>query len=85
MAEYIENVSLPIQPFSEAQASILDFLFPGFARMSTAVQWYLSIDLSVYAPRLCFFGLFVFVCGRICMHLWKLLETYCSKNPLLSE
>jgi hypothetical protein len=85
MSGYIENNSLPIQPLSEAQASILDFLFPGFTRMSTAAQWYLTVDLSVYAPLLCFFGLFVFACGRICKYLWGLLETYCSKNPLLSE
>jgi hypothetical protein len=82
MAGNIENVSLPIQPFSDAQASILDFLFPGFARMSTAVQWYLTIDLSVYAPLLCFFGLFVFACGRICKNLLGLLEAYCSKDTL---
>jgi uncharacterized membrane protein len=85
MAGYIESGSLPIQPISDAQASILDFLFPGFTRMSTAIQWYLTIDLSVYAPLLCFFGLFVFACGRICKYLWELLETYCSKNPLLFE
>ena len=29
--------SLLIQLFSEAQASILDFLFPGFTRMSAAL------------------------------------------------
>jgi len=85
MAGYIENVSLPILPISDAETSILDFLFPGFARMSTAVQWYFRIDLRVYAPLLCYFGLFVFACGRICTYLWELLETYCSKNPLLSE
>jgi len=81
MAGYIENSSLPIQPFSDAQASILDFLFPGFTRMTTAVQWYLTIDLSVYVPLLCFFGLIVFACGRICKYVWGLLETYYSKNP----
>jgi hypothetical protein len=86
MAGYIENGSLPIQPISDTQASILDMLlFPGFTRMSTAVQGYLTIDLSVYVPLLCIFGLFVFACGRICNYLWGRLETYCSKNPLLSE
>ncbi|PMD60194.1 uncharacterized protein K444DRAFT_513049, partial [Hyaloscypha bicolor E] len=76
MAGHFENGSLLVQPLSDAQASILDFLFPGFTRMSTAVQWYLTIDLSVYAPLLCFFGLFVFACGRICKYLLGLLETY---------
>jgi uncharacterized membrane protein len=85
MAACNQNDPLPILPISDAQASILDFLFPGFTRMSTAIQWYLTIDLSVYAPLLCFFGLFVFICGRICKYLWKLLETYCSKHPLLFE
>jgi hypothetical protein len=82
MAGYIENSSLPTQPFSDAQASILDFLFPGFTRMSAAVQGYLTIDLNVYVPLLCFFGLIVFGCGRICKYLWGLLETYCSRNSL---
>jgi hypothetical protein len=82
MAGYIESGSLPIQPISDAQASILDFLFPGFTRMSAAVQGYLTIDLNVYVPLLCFFGLIVFGCGRICKYLWGLLETYCSKNSL---
>lgn len=85
MAGYIENISLPIQPFSGAQASILDFLVPGFTPMSTAVQWYLTIDLSVYAPLLCFFGLFVFACGPICKYLWGLFETYCSKSLPIFE
>jgi hypothetical protein len=82
MAGYIENSSLPIQPFSDAQASILDFLFPGFTRISAAVQGYLTIDLNVYVPLLCFFGLFVFGCGRVCKYLFGLLETYCYKNSL---
>ena len=82
MAGYLENISLPIQPISDAQASILDFLFPGFTRMSAAVQWYLTIDLSVYVPLLCFLGLLAFGCGHICKYLWGLLETYYSKNPL---
>ncbi|KAG4430458.1 hypothetical protein IFR05_014066, partial [Cadophora sp. M221] len=60
MAGYIQNGSLPIPPISDAHASILDMLlFPGFTRMSTAIQGYLTIDLSIYAPLLCFFGLLV--------------------------
>ena len=82
MGESNETGSLPIQPFSDAQTSILDFLFPGFTRMSAAVQGFLTIDLNVYVPLLCFFGLIVFGCGRICQYLWGLLETYCSENPL---
>jgi hypothetical protein len=82
MGESNETGSLPIQQFSDAQASILDFLFPGFTRMSAAVQGYLTIDLNVYIPLLCFFGLLVFVCKRICEYLWELLETYYSKNSL---
>jgi hypothetical protein len=86
MAGYIENGSLSIQPISDTQASILDMLlFPGFTRMSTAIQGYLTIDLSVYVPLLCFFGLFVFACGRICKYLLGWLETYCSKSPLYSN
>ena len=78
MAGYIENGSLPAQSISDVQASILDmFLFPGFTR---AVQGYLAIDLSAYAPLLCFFGLFVFACGRMFKYLWGLFETYCSKS-----
>ena len=48
MAGYIENSSLPIQPFSDAQVSILDLLFPGFTSMSAAIQGYLTI-----APQAC--------------------------------
>ncbi|PMD64681.1 uncharacterized protein K444DRAFT_519749 [Hyaloscypha bicolor E] len=62
--------SLAIQTFSDAQASILDFLFPGFTGMSAAVQGYLTIDLNVYVPLLCFFGLIAFGCGRICQALF---------------
>ncbi|KAH8772428.1 P-loop containing nucleoside triphosphate hydrolase protein [Hyaloscypha sp. PMI_1271] len=51
--------------------------------MSTAVQWYLTIDLSVYAPLLYFFGLFVFACGRICKNLLGLLEAYCTSTVYL--
>ncbi|PMD49858.1 uncharacterized protein K444DRAFT_548770 [Hyaloscypha bicolor E] len=81
MAKYIENGPLPIQPISDAKASILDFFVPGFSRIST----YLRIDLRVYAPLLYYFGLFIFICRRICIYLWVLLETYYNKNPLLSE
>jgi hypothetical protein len=69
MAECNVNDSLPIQPFSDAQASTLDLLFPGFTRMSTAIQGYLTIDLNVYTPLLCFLGLLMFACGRICKYL----------------
>jgi hypothetical protein len=52
MAGYIENSSPPIQLFSDTQASILDFLFLGFTRMSAAVQGYLTVDLNVSVPLL---------------------------------
>jgi hypothetical protein len=67
MAEYIQNGFPPIQTFSNTQVSILDFLFPSLTRMcATTVQKYLTIDLNVYVPRLYFFELIVFGCGRIC-------------------
>ncbi|KAH7364894.1 BCS1 N terminal-domain-containing protein [Rhexocercosporidium sp. MPI-PUGE-AT-0058] len=81
MAGYIQNGSLPTPPISDAQASILDMiLFPGFTRMSSAIQGYLTIDLSVYAPLLCFCGLCVFLCRRICKSLWEWLQTYCTST-----
>ncbi|KIN07483.1 hypothetical protein OIDMADRAFT_108517 [Oidiodendron maius Zn] len=80
MAGYIENISLSIQTFSDAQASILDFLFPGFTSMSAVVQRCLTIELNVYVPLLCFFGLIMFRCGRICQYLWGLLETYLAST-----
>ncbi|KAH6700563.1 hypothetical protein BKA61DRAFT_636604 [Leptodontidium sp. MPI-SDFR-AT-0119] len=77
MAECNENSSLPIQAISDAQASILDLvLFPGFTRMSTAVQGYLAIDLSVYVPLMYCFGLVVFVCRRMWERLVRWLETH---------
>jgi hypothetical protein len=82
IGESNETGSLPIQPFLDAQASILDFLFPGFTRVSAAVQGYLAVDLNLYVPLLCFFGLVVFGCGQICKYLLGLLETYYSKNSL---
>jgi hypothetical protein len=85
MAGYIENSPLPIQPFSDAQASILDLLFPGFTHMSAAIQGYLTIDLNVYAPLLCFLRLLMFACGRICKYLLGLFETYCSKSIFYSN
>jgi hypothetical protein len=79
MAEYNENGSLTTQPILDAQASILDFvLFPGFTRMSTAVQDHLTVDLNFYVPLLCIFGLLVFACRRICEYLFGWLETYFS-------
>jgi hypothetical protein len=79
MAEYNENGSLTIQPISDTQASILDFvLFPGFTRMSTAVQDHLMVDLNFYVPLLCIFGLLVFACRRICEYSFGWLETYFS-------
>ncbi|RDL41311.1 uncharacterized protein BP5553_01290 [Venustampulla echinocandica] len=71
-----ENTRL-VHSISDAQASILDLvLFPGFTRMSTAIQGYLTIDLSVYVPLMCFFGLVVFVCRRIWERLLGWLETH---------
>jgi hypothetical protein len=79
MAEYNENGSIPIQAISNTQASILDHvLFPGFTRMSAAVQGYLAVDLNLYVPLLCIFGLLVFVCRCICESLLGWLETYFS-------
>jgi hypothetical protein len=79
MAESNKNGSLPIQAISDTQASILDFvLFPGFTRISTAVQEHLTVDLNLYVPLLCIFGLLVFIGRRICEFLLGWLETYCS-------
>jgi hypothetical protein len=48
MTESIKNGSLPIQPISDAQASILDFvLFPGFTSISTAVREHLTVDVNL--------------------------------------
>ncbi|KAH7374065.1 BCS1 N terminal-domain-containing protein [Cadophora sp. MPI-SDFR-AT-0126] len=81
MAGYIQNGSLPTSSIADAQASILDMiLFPGFTRLSTAIQGYLAIDLSVYAPHLCFLGLFVFACSYICKSLWGWFQTYCTST-----
>ncbi|KAF8540210.1 P-loop containing nucleoside triphosphate hydrolase protein [Trichophaea hybrida] len=52
----------------------------GFTR---AVQGYLTIDLSVYVPLLCFFGLFVLACRHICKYLLGWLETYCTSTVYL--
>ncbi|PMD66311.1 uncharacterized protein K444DRAFT_514531, partial [Hyaloscypha bicolor E] len=62
--------------FSDTQASILDFLFPGFTRISAAIQGYLTINLNVYIPLLCFFRLIIFGYGYICKYLLGLLKTY---------
>lgn len=68
MAGHFENGSLPVQPFSDAQASILDFLFPGFTRMSAAVQGYLTIELErLYSSAL--FLCVVYIRLRTCLQL----------------
>jgi len=83
IAQSNKNGSLPVQPISDAQVSILDiFLFPGFTR---AVQVYLAMELSVYVPLLYLLGLFVLACRRICKYLLTWFETYCSKSPLYSN
>jgi hypothetical protein len=77
ITESFKNGSLPIQPISTAQASILDFvLFSGFTRISTAVQEHLMVDVNRYFPMLCILGLLVFVCRRVCESLLEWLETY---------
>jgi hypothetical protein len=81
MTGYI-NDSLPIQPLSDAQALILDFLFPGFTRIFAAIQEYFTIDLNVYIPLLYFFKLFIFGYGHIYKYLFGLLKTYYYKNSL---
>ncbi|KAH9213501.1 hypothetical protein DL95DRAFT_426043 [Leptodontidium sp. 2 PMI_412] len=87
MAECNENSSLPIQAISDAQASILDLvLFPGFTRMSTAVQGYLTIDLSVYVPLMYCFGLVVFVCRRMWERLvYDILLLWVSSQSFTQE
>ena len=86
MAGRIHNGTLPISPISDTQASILDmFLFPGFTRMSTAIQGYLTIDVGAYAPVLCFLGILVFACRRIWKSVWEWFQTYCSKHLLSLE
>ena len=66
IVEYNKNGSLLIQPISDNQASILDLvLFLGFTRISTAIQEHLTLDLNLYVPLLCMFGLLVFVYKHI--------------------
>jgi hypothetical protein len=74
-----ENGCLPIQTILDPQASMLDLvLFPGSTCIPTAVQEHLTIDLNLYVPLLCIFGLLVFACRRICEYLLRWLETYSS-------
>lgn len=73
MAGYIENISLPIQTLSNAQASILEFLFPGFTRISTAVQGYLTVDLNAYVPLLYFLALLANVFTSSCGNCLRLI------------
>ncbi|KAG0647501.1 ATPase family AAA domain-containing 3B [Hyphodiscus hymeniophilus] len=65
MTGFIDNISVLIQAFSDAQVSVLAFLFPGFTSMSAAVQGYLAVDLNIHVSMLCFFGLVVFGCRRL--------------------
>ena len=53
--------------------------------MSAAAQVHLTIDLNVCIPLLCFFGFFIFGCGRVCKYLFGLLETYYCKNSVTIE
>jgi hypothetical protein len=79
MAESNRNGFLPIQPISDAQASILDLvLFPGFTRISTAIQEHLTVDLNLYVPLRCIFGLLVFLWRRIRESSLEWLETHYS-------
>jgi hypothetical protein len=50
--------------------------------MSAAAYVHLIIDLNVCIPLLCFFGFFIFGCGRVCKYLFGLLEPYYRKNSL---
>jgi mitochondrial chaperone BCS1 len=68
MAVY--NVSSPFQLAAPMQASMLEFFFPGFTRVSALVQQYTAIDLDVLVPLLCLCGVAVFAWKQGCGQLW---------------
>ncbi len=83
MAEYDDAGSLPTQSILYGQTSILDFLFfPGFTRVSTAVQQYLTVDMNIFVSLLCICGILAFLCKHTCQYLREWLETYFSWGPL---
>lgn len=94
MADSNENSFLLIQPISDSQALISDFvLFSGFPRTSSAVQEHLTVDSHLtwtsthsqdisYVHLLYIFGLLVFVCKPICKYLWRWLKTHSRSCPI---
>lgn len=58
------------------QTAILDMLIPGFSLISTALEQYLFIDVSLYIPIALATGLFVFIFRYVNEWLWNLVELY---------
>lgn len=61
---------------SAAPTALLDFFFPGFSMLSTAVLKYLHIDLNLYIPLILLFGGFIFMWRYFSEYLWSLVETH---------
>ena len=59
-----------------APTALLDFFFPGFSMLSTAVLKYLHIDLNLYIPLILLFGGLVFMWRYFSEYIWSLVETH---------
>lgn len=55
---------------SPSQFAALDFLFPGFSILSSAVQRYFKIDLNIYIPLVLLFGGLTFFVRYFSEYFW---------------
>ncbi|KAI5866227.1 BCS1 N terminal-domain-containing protein [Durotheca rogersii] len=67
---------LPANLPQPAALALLDFLFPGFSMLASAIQKYLHIDLTLYIPLLLLSGVLTVVWNYASSYLWDQLETH---------
>jgi mitochondrial chaperone BCS1 len=58
------------------QLAMLDFFFPGFSVLSSALYKYLGVDLNVYIPLVLLFGGLMFAWRYFSDYAWNLTETH---------
>ncbi|OLN85088.1 putative mitochondrial chaperone BCS1-B 2 [Colletotrichum chlorophyti] len=58
------------------QQALLDFFFPGFSVLSTAIQKYLGIDLNLYIPLVILIGGATLAWRYFSEYLWEKVETH---------
>lgn len=72
----MHGAGMPDTSALSPQFALLDTLFPGFSALSTALQRYSGVDISIYVPVIVTLGVLIWSSRYISQWFWDFMDQY---------